>query len=102
MTGVCQSYKHEVQRIKKRKTFVDETTDGDAGLSESRNYQVDTFNATIDNLVNCLDHRMDAYKHMNSLFGVPFVPDSESDNNIITGAHNLSAAYPDDFEQLSC
>lgn len=35
IAGVCQSYKHKVQQIKKRKTFADETTDGDVGLSGS-------------------------------------------------------------------
>ncbi len=58
---------------------------------------MDTFNVTIDNLVSCLDHRLDAYKHINSLFGVLFMSDAESDNNIITGAHNLSSSYPDDL-----
>lgn len=97
MPGVCQSYKHEVHRIKKRKTFADETTDGDVGLSGSHTFKVDTFNVTIDNLVSCLVHRLDAYKHINSLFGVLFMSDAEYDSNIITGAHNLSSAYPDDL-----
>lgn len=97
MPGVCQSYKHEVHRIKKRKTFADETTDGDVGLSGSHTFKVDTFNVTIDNLVSCLDHRLDAYKHINSLFGVLFMSDAEYDSNIITGAHNLSSAYSDDL-----
>lgn len=63
MPGVCQSYKDEVQQIKKIKTLANEPRDDDAGFSGSHKIQVHTFNSTIYNLVNGLDHRLDAHKH---------------------------------------
>ncbi|XP_057188964.1 zinc finger MYM-type protein 1-like [Triplophysa rosa] len=58
--GVCQSYKDELQRVKKRKVFSDESTEHEVTLKGRERYQVETFNVIIDKLVSCLDHRVDA------------------------------------------
>lgn len=95
VTGVSQSYKHNLQRKRKRKTFADESSEPGVTLEGREKFKIETFYVVIDNP----DHRLDAYKHLTSLFGVLFMSDQVSNSDVIVEKVNaLSAAYPSDLD----
>ena len=94
---VCQSYRDELHRSKKRKVFSDESTRHEITLTGQEQYQVATFNVIIDKLVSCLGHRMDAYRDVLDKFKVLFI---ETDNltSIREQAEVLCMSYPSDLD----
>lgn len=97
--GVCQSYKDELQRAKKRKAFSDESTEHEVTLNGRERYQVETFNVIIDKLVSCLDHRADAYRDINNTFGILLNMESEDLLTVRKQADALCALYSSDLDQ---
>uniref|UniRef100_A0A673NLW3 TTF-type domain-containing protein n=1 Tax=Sinocyclocheilus rhinocerous TaxID=307959 RepID=A0A673NLW3_9TELE len=53
-------------------------------------------NVITDKLTSCLQHRLEAYKHLTELFGVLFMP---VDFDITASADALSASYPLDLDK---
>ena len=57
-----------------------------------------TFNVAIDMLTQCLRNRLDAYRHLRSLFDVLFCATSrQSDASVLEKAKTLENAYPSDL-----
>ncbi|KAL7395864.1 hypothetical protein ABVT39_024568 [Epinephelus coioides] len=96
--GVCQTYKYDLQRTRKRKRFEDDSAEKDAVFDGKSKFQIETFSVAIDKLVSCLSHRIDAYKHLCDLFGVLFMPENTSDRELIDKANTLASAYPADLD----
>ena len=92
---MCQTYKCDHQRTRKRKRFEDESAEKDAVFDGKSKLQIETFSVAIDKLVICLSHRVDAYKHPCDQFGVLFMPENTSDRELIDKADTL--AYPADL-----
>jgi len=99
VTGVLQTYKRDLQRSRKCKTFADEGgADDVSSLRDGRNqFKVETFYVIIDKLVSCLDHRLSAYKDLTDIFGVLFQPETTSNSEIIKHANALVGAYTSDL-----
>lgn len=97
VTGVTQTYQDETHRWSKRKAFVDETVDNEVVLNGSKKFQVETFNVIIDSLLSGLDKRLDAYRDINSHFGVLFDMDCD-DSDLRKRANALSSSYPTDMD----
>ena len=93
---VSQSYKHDLQRTRKRKSFSDDT-DPVVVLNGRKKLRIKTFNVVIDKLMSCLEYRLDAYKHLADLFGVLFMFD-HSNSAIKSKATAFCAAYPSDLD----
>jgi len=98
--GVTQSYHHETQRVRKRKTFADETTENEVILNGSQRFKVETFNMIIDRLLSCLAKRIDGYRDLNGLYGVLFDADTDSDD-VRKRADALASTYPDDLDKAA-
>lgn len=96
--GVCQTYKYDLQRTRKRKRFEDDSAEKDAVFDGKSKFQIETFNVAIDKLVSCLSHRIDAYKHLCDLFGVLFMLENTPDCELINKANSLASAYPADLD----
>lgn len=97
--SVCQSYKDELQRVKKHKAFSDECTEHQVTRKGRERYQVETFNVIIDKLVSCLDHRVDAYRNINDIFGILLNMESEDLTTVPKQADALCASHPSDLDQ---
>ncbi len=98
MPGVCHTYKYDLQRTRKRRRFEDDSAENDTVFDGRSKFQIETFNVAINNLVSCLSHRIDAYKHLCDLFGVLFMPENTSDRELIERANTLAFAYPGDLD----
>jgi len=90
--GVCQTYKNDLQRTRKRKRFQDDSAEKDAVFDGKSKFQIETFNVAMDKLVSCLSHIIDAYKHLCDLFGVLFMPENTSDRKLIDKVNALAFA----------
>ena len=93
---VSHSYKHDLQRSRKRKSFSDDT-DPVVVLDGREKLRIKTLNVVIDKLMSCLEYRLDAYKHLADLFGVLFMF-AHSNSEIKSKATALCAAYPSDLD----
>ena len=51
------SYQDEIQRVKRRKSLPDESTEHEVTLKGRNQYRIETFNVIIDKLGSCLAHR---------------------------------------------
>uniref|UniRef100_A0A671WKW6 HAT C-terminal dimerisation domain-containing protein n=1 Tax=Sparus aurata TaxID=8175 RepID=A0A671WKW6_SPAAU len=100
VTGVNKTYKRDLQRSRKRKTFADEEGANDvSNLHSGRDkFKIETFYVIIDKLVSCLDHRLSAYKHLTEIFGVLFLVETASSSEITEHANTLVSAYPSDLD----
>lgn len=98
--GVSRLYEEETKRVRKRKTFPDESGESDAllNLDGSRRFKVETYNVILDKMLSCLDKRIDAYTELNKLFRVLFNMDTDCDS-VRKCAAALSSAYPDDLDR---
>lgn len=72
ITSAELSYHDEGRRHKKRKVFFDETPDNEVVLSGKQKFVVNTMNVVCDRLIAELNKRMDAYKVINTRFGIFF------------------------------
>lgn len=95
---ICQSYRDELQRTKKRKIFLDESTEHEVTLKGRERYKVETFCVTIDKLVSCLDHRLAAYRNITDHFGVLLNMECE-DSIAREQADALCTLYPSDLDK---
>ena len=96
--AVRQTYRHDSHRRRRRKIFADESGEQDVELDGRRKFQVETFNVAIDTLTQSLGHRLEAYRHLCSLFSVLFCEKSESNASVIEKAKVLASAYPSDLD----
>uniref|UniRef100_A0A8C9YGK0 TTF-type domain-containing protein n=1 Tax=Sander lucioperca TaxID=283035 RepID=A0A8C9YGK0_SANLU len=101
VTGVLHTYKCDLQRSRKRKTFGDEGSEPKEDPSNlhggRKKFQTGTFYVVIDKLVSCLDHRLSAYKELTDIFGVLFMPETTSNSEVTKHANALLCAYPSDL-----
>jgi len=97
MLGGTPSYRAE--RTRKRKKFADESASPDVVLEGRQLFQIETFIASIDQLSSSLNHRLEAYKHLNNLFSVLFSLDTESNASVLHKAKILTESYPSDLNE---
>lgn len=96
---MCQSYRDELQRVKRRKAFPDESTEHEVTLKGRERYHIETFNVIIDKLSSCLAHRMEAYKNITDRFGILLNLESDDLPTVCKQADALCALYPSDLDQ---
>ena len=96
--GITRDYRQDTRRKKRRKTFADESRENATEFDGRDSFQIETFNVAIDMLTQCLRNRLDAYRHLRSLFDVLFcVTSGESDASVLEKAKTLADAYPSDL-----
>lgn len=97
--GICRSYKDELQRNKKRKIFSDESTEHEITLKGRERFLIEPFSVVTDSLVNCLEHRMNAYSDINKKFSILLNMDSKDPAAVRKQADGLAVLFPSDLDE---